>query len=378
MNAKSDKKGLIFLLPSLAGGGAERVASILIPEFYRDFDLTLVLLDGSMDYKLPDNVRPVVLGRPSSSPLVHILRIPYQVARISRMVKRIRPIAVLSFMEQANIINTLASIITKHPTILSERNDPVKQYSYKGLLGKSILFASKYLYKRARITICVSKQICRTLETYYSINPCNLTFIPNPINPDPIDHTCHAKIDIRQHFILQVGRLTVQKGQDITLRAFRNLLEVFPNLHLVFAGEGPDRQRLEQLAKKLGVYEKIRFLGWVKDPRPLMKKALFLVHPSRYEGWPNVLAEALWCGCPVIATRCGGGPEEMLEDGRFGMLIAPDNEKELEKAMRLFLEDGELRKGFMEAGRIRARDFEPSKIALRYKKVIEEAALRAD
>ena len=125
MNAKSDKKGLIFLLPSLAGGGAERVASILIPEFYRDFDLTLVLLDGSMDYKPPDNVRPVVLGRPSSSPLVHILRIPYQVARISRMVKRIRPIAVLSFMEQANIINSLASIITKHPTILSERNDPV-------------------------------------------------------------------------------------------------------------------------------------------------------------------------------------------------------------------------------------------------------------
>ncbi len=379
MTIKSDTKRLIFLMPSLAGGGAERVASIMIPEFYRDFDLILVLLDASIDYKLPDSIRPIILGRPASSPVVHILRIPYQIARISQMVKRIKPIAVLSFMEQANIINLLSSILTGHAAVLSQRTDPRRQYEYKGLLGRAIMTSSRLLYKKAKKIICVSERVKKRLEHEYQITETRLSVIPNPLNSEPMDMDCLSTLSLPETFVLQVGRLKTQaKGQDITIRAFSRLIRGHPNLHLVFAGEGPDRQRLEQLAKKLGVYEKTRFLGWVKDPRPLMKKALFLAHPSRYEGWPNVLAEALWCGCPIIATRCGGGPEEMLEDGRFGMLIAPDNEKDLEKAMRLFLENGELRKGFMEAGRIRARDFEPSKIALRYKKAIEEAALSTD
>ncbi len=377
---KKHKKNLILLIPSLAGGGAERVASVLIPELSKTFDVTLVVLDDCISYQLPPHIKLIAFSRPASSTVLHILRIPYQIIRVVRLIQKTRTSTVLSFMEQANIINLLAASVTGHVTILSQHTDPYSQYAYKGLLGSLILTTSRNLYKKAERIICVSKWIKDTLESQYNISPNHLCFIPNPLNTSPIDRYSLEGLNFSEPFILQVGRLHIRtKGQDLTIKAFSKLVRTYPRLNLVFTGEGPDKANIKSLARELGCQKNVFFTGWIKDPRALMKKALFLVHPSRYEGWPNVLAEALWCGCPVIASNCsGGGPEEMLEDGKFGMLIAPDNEKELEKAMRLFLEDGELRKGFMEAGRIRARDFEPSKIALRYKKVIEEAALGAD
>lgn len=363
---------VIFLIPSLGGGGAEKTASILIPVLAREFFLKTVLLSNEQVHKLPQGLEVVAISPRTNSSLRHILRIPLQVSRLARMVRRLQIDSVLSFMEQANIINVLASGFTGHRCFLSQRTNPLKQYEYKGLLGKLIMVASSRTYKRADKIICVSEEICTILAHTYGIDPCRLCFIPNPIDTSPIKVESIASTKAPPPFILQVGRLNIAaKGQDLTLHAFKNLLREVPRLNLVFAGDGPDAAKLREMAKRLGIMKKVFFMGWTSEPRALMLRANMLVHPSRYEGWPNVLPEALSCQCPVVAADCRTGPREILQNGKCGLLVPPDNPEALTKAMLKIYRNGDLQERLKSAGLARARDFMPEKIGKRYAKVLK-------
>ena len=362
----------MFLIPSLGGGGAEKTASILIPLLAKQFDLVTVLLNGPCVYSLPSEIKLTILSPQTDSPLKHIFRIPYHIKAVIRMVRKTQIDGVLSFMEQANIINILAAFLTGHNIYISQRTNPIKQYEYKGLLGRLIMGTSKYLYRRARGIFCVSREICSILEEIYHIPRKRLHFIPNPVDTSPIDIFSVESLDLPSPFILQVGRLNIRtKAQDVTLRAFKKVLKEVPHLNLVFAGKGPDLEKLRQLAEELGIHEKVFFVGWIKDPRALMLKASVLVLTSRYEGWPNVLTEALWCGCPVIATDCETGPREILLDGKCGLLIPTDDVSGLKEAIVRLLTDDELQKRLVTAGLKRAQDFVPESIAQRYVELME-------
>jgi glycosyltransferase involved in cell wall biosynthesis len=132
--------------------------------------------------------------------------------------------------------------------------------------------------------------------------------------------------------ILGLGRLHWQKGFDVLLRALA-IIRKERNWSLVLAGDGPERDSLRALAAELSIRGSVAFVGPVEDPYPLYAWSDLVVVPSRYEGFPNVLLEALACGKPVVATDCRTGPREVTAMGQHGVLVPVDDATSLARAI---------------------------------------------
>jgi len=132
--------------------------------------------------------------------------------------------------------------------------------------------------------------------------------------------------------ILGVGRHHFQKGFDTLLRAFARVRQQMP-ARLVILGEGPERPNLERLAAELGVAADVDLPGFDPNPFRYMRWAGVFVLSSRYEGLPNVLIQALACGCPVVSTDCPSGPSEILDGGRYGALVPVDDVEAMAQAI---------------------------------------------
>jgi glycosyltransferase involved in cell wall biosynthesis len=149
----------------------------------------------------------------------------------------------------------------------------------------------------------------------------------------PVDHawlTGDASQEIP--VVMAAGRLSHQKGFDVLIRAFAESVKERP-ARLIILGEGSLRLELENLAKELGVEESVDLPGFKSDIYSWLAKASLFVLSSRWEGSPNVLTEALALGVPSVSTRCPSGPDETLQEGKFGDLVEVDNWRELSEAM---------------------------------------------
>jgi len=366
-----EKKRLLFLLPSLRGGGAERVAINLIPFLAKYFDLTLILLEGKIEYELPKaNFNLIYISKELSSYKSHLLNTPFHVFNFYRLVKKLRPDVVLSFMEQANIINLLISKLLKYKVIISQRIDPFNQYKgtkNKGLISFLIVQSARRLYPNANKIICVSEGVKQATSKFYNISLSKLSAIPNPVDIKKIKKNIESyHTDFNQYFLVP-GRLNIlHKGQDLAIKAFAKVFKKYPNTKLILVGSGADLDMLKELSKKLSLFDKVLFLGWRKDIWGLMSKAISTILPSRYEGWPNVLVEAMAVGSPVIATDCPHGPKEILDNGRFGMLVPMEDEDALANAMIEMASSEEIRKNYKRLGQERAKEFDINFIGKRY------------
>ena len=194
---------------------------------------------------------------------------------------------------------------------------------------------------------------------------------------------------------MTAGRLIPQKGQWHLIRAFRSVLRELPEARLLILGEGPLKDGLVRLVSDLGLSGRVFLCGHRENPFPLIAGADAFVFPSLYEGFGNVLTEAMALGVPVIACDCPGGPREILspdsdpfrpavavEAAPYGLLCPPlsgdlslltdpqknaapcgADENMLAEAMVRLIGDGRLRARLSAAGRARAAEFSPEKIA---------------
>jgi len=171
--------------------------------------------------------------------------------------------------------------------------------------------------------------------------------------------------------LLFVGRIVYQKGLDLLLHALSDLQE-YP-WELTVVGDGPQRVPLEELTEGLGMRERVRFLGWLKGPELVAEyhRANLFPYPSRHEGMPNAVLEAMASGLPVIASRIAGN-EELVLPGKTGLLIEPENQQALEKALQKLLKDPNTRQKMGQAGRERAVEHYPwAKMAKLYCDILE-------
>ncbi len=196
------------------------------------------------------------------------------------------------------------------------------------------------LYPRADGFIAVSKNIAEDTSEALDIPLNRIKVIYNPtFTPEllsrakeTVQHPWLRKRPNAPPVILGAGRLVRQKNFDLLIRAFKIALQD-RELRLIILGEGKDRPKLEALVRALGIEDRVDLPGFVENPLAYMARADIFCLSSRFEGLPGVLIEAMATGCPVVSTESPGGASEILDNGRYGLLVPTEDEQALSDAM---------------------------------------------
>ena len=181
------------------------------------------------------------------------------------------------------------------------------------------------------------------------------------------DTHSNTKLTNRAFVILAVGRLIKQKNFAMLVRAVSEVRKQ-KNVQLIILGDGPERTSIESQAVTLGIEKHLAMPGWVKNPYAYMSRADLFVLSSNHEGFPNVLAEALACGCPVVSTNCPHGPSEILENGLWGHLTPMNDPVAMSKTICTALDENSDRNRL----RKRAGEFAVETSSSKLEKLFEE------
>lgn len=364
-----------MLLPSLAGGGAERSMLTLIGSFLRhgrDVDLLLFRREGPYLKSVPAGTRvteiaagsalrgrwlaaradpsgirrllqPVLLPRKADGALRYV-------GGLARHLRAHQPDVLLSAMTYTNLVALWARSLARVPVsvVVSERislSHHIQSRSSKNAWRwRHLLPAVGHAYGSADGVVAVSNSVASDLAANTPLEPSAIRIIYNPVVDDrlaewaaePLDHPWFGPD--APPVVLAVGRLIPQKDFPTLLRAFA-ILSARRRARLVILGEGRLRPELEALAAELGIEAHLELPGFVENPFRYMSRAAVLALSSIYEGLPGVLIQALACGCPVVSTDCPGGSAEILDDGRLGPLVPMHNAQALADALDRTLDD---------------------------------------
>ena len=329
---------ITFVIPNLGPGGAERVATLLANHWVsQGHDVTLVTFEMpgiEPFFALEDDVAVRELAA-SAAPRGLASRLSTNLARVSRLrslLRELHPDIVVAFMTEANVVALWACRGLGVPVVISERNQPDRPG-----LGRLHKLARRLSYPLASAMVVQTNAIAAGVAARFRI-PVHV--IPNPVLLEAKE-ACRKQGDV--HLLISLGRLTHQKGFDGLVRSFTALASKHPDWRLVIYGEGPDRSALEELAAESGLQESILLPGLTKDSAGALRQASLFVLPSRFEGYPNALLEALGCGLPVVATACPGGTAEILANGAHGMIVPPDDVSAMTAALDAMMSSPDLR-----------------------------------
>lgn len=327
---------ITFVLAGLGAGGAERVVSLLSGEMIRrGYQISVVSFDAPDDrvyHSFDPQVDIVRLAIPAGGgSFLRGLQASYRrTAALRRLLKRSRPDVVISFLTKINVISVAASAGLKIPVIISERNNPAVQR------------ANPFWASAWKIAAPHASAIVLQTDAIKALYPATIrsraVVIPNPVVPPANDREPHDGM-----VLAAVGRLEWQKGFDLLIKAFGTIAPDNPNWTLTIWGEGAERSRLQSIADLSGFSNRIELAGNSKSQADWLEKADIFVLSSRYEGFPNVLLEAMSAGLPAISFRCDFGPDEMIEDGVDGLLVEPGNIEKLAEALTKVMKNEELR-----------------------------------
>ena len=331
---------IAFVIPSLGAGGAERVATLLANEWNENgHDVILVTFDppGTQPFfALDPGVSLRGLAASASRGLS--AKLGTNVARVSRLralLRELHPDLVAAFMTEANVIALWASRGLGVPVVISERNQPDRPG-----LGRAHKLARRLTYPLASALVVQTDAIASWARARFRVP---VYVIPNPVHLGAGDA---RRADGDEQWLISLGRLAPQKGFDILIESFAAVASKHPKWRLVIYGEGPDRPLLERQRAASGCADRILLPGLTRDPAEALSSASLFVLPSRFEGYPNALLEALAQGLPVLATSCPGGMVEILADGVHGMLVPPDDVAAMTTALDAMLSAPDLRDAF--------------------------------
>jgi glycosyltransferase involved in cell wall biosynthesis len=333
------ERRIAFFLPTLAGGGAERVAlNLLKGMLERDVLLDLVLADATGPYldQVPAGVRLIDLGTG---------RVTKAIPALAKYLKETKPVAMLSHMNHANVSAILARELARSKAkLVVVEHDTLSAVKSELSRSRFVPPAMKWLYPRATSIVGVSQGVSTDLDSELGFRPGTVKTVYNPvISPDlmakadmPVEHPWFQPG--QPPVFLAVGRFTPQKDFSNLVQAF-GILRKQQDARLMILGEGDLRGELESEIASLGLTSDVSLPGFVQNPYAYMSKSTAFVLSSRWEGLPTVLIEAMACGCAVVATDCPSGPDEILGSGKYGLLVPIENASALAAAMVKTLEN---------------------------------------
>ena len=248
-----------------------------------------------------------------------------------------QPQRVLAFLSRTNMLVCQALWDSSTHLVISERNDLSRQslpFPWQRL--------RKVLYQRADVVTANTDGVRQSLECLPNLQ--RLELLPNPLpRKDDSLHVANAADGIRPEAFVTVARLVPQKGIDVLIRALALMTGSASQWPVFLVGDGPERPALESQAVVEGVAHRVHFEGFRSDPEVLLAAASVFVLPSRFEGMPNALLEAMAAGLAVIVTDASPGPLEVVEHRRSGIVVPSEDPHALAKAMSELVEDVDLR-----------------------------------
>lgn len=237
-------------------------------------------------------------------------------------------------------------------------------------------FLHRLTYGWARGVAAVSTDVASHVRTVRNISREHIHLVPNPVDAKAVREQAGSPQPRDGLFrFCTVGNLFRQKGADVLLEALAIAEPSLPRAwELMLVGDGPRRAELEALARTRGIADHVTFHGEIANAYPVMARADVFVSPSRWEGFGVALVEALSLGVPVVATACPGGPSEILAGGEHGLLVPSEDPAKLADALIRIAADDALRARLAVAGRERAENYAPRRVAERLVRLAREAA----
>lgn len=395
---------LILICNSLDAGGIERVVSTLANEWSRRGRKVAVVMlhDRRRFFALDPSVHQVIIDRARLTwvaeglkklksriaelkvarpwlialfgwPLYHFfaahfysfnfrLFIGYESWALRRVLRRIESPVVVSFGTAINIITLRACEGLKRRVIISERNDPRRLARF----GLWDLMWRKH-YRSADIVTANTRGALLDMCDY--VEPEKLAFVPNPLVFENGNGDGGAPL-APSPFFLTVGRLVWDKAHDVLLDAFALLGDEMGEWRLAVVGDGRMREALKSQATDLGISKRVDWHGIVSEPHILYGSASIFAMPSRVEGMPNALLEAMSCGLPVVVSDGAPGPLELVENEVTGLVVPVNDAVALAAALRRLADDPLLCSRLGQAARARVAEYELPKAIAQWESVI--------
>ena len=386
-----NKKKIAIFIVSLYGGGAERVVSILLNHFENSFDIHLVLLQPIIEYDIPANQKITVLDKsPSNNSFFNILKIPFLAFRYYRFLCKNNITTSFSFLNRPNFIAGCLKIFGwKGKVIISERILTSAYYTHQSFSGKIGRLLVKKLYPNADIIVCNSRYTELDLRNVFNIQT-SYKIIYNPIDIEEINKKL-KKID--QHHIKKkksftficIGRLCAQKNHKMLIKAASLLHEIDCCIQII--GKGELKEALEHYILFTNMQDRVKIIDHTADPINYLIMADCFVFTSDFEGFPNVLLEALACSLPIISTDCKGGIRELLAPSisidtlaannelmyvDYCLLVPVGNAEILAEAMRSMYNNTVLQQTYRAKNHHRAKDFDTAVIMDSFKNLLNQ------
>lgn len=317
-----------FLLPDIGGGGAERLTLDLMQGFLaRGAEVDLVLQAGAGEFLplVPAGVRIVDLAAPRLRSLAGPLRRYYRAERPAAVLAAMWPLTSVALLAAAGLSERPRVVVADHCAL-------VAQYSGSAKTTAALRASVWASYRFADAVVAVSDGLGGEIAALAGLERSRVHTIWNPI-PPPLRSGSEASWgNLPGKRILSVGSLKAAKNFPLLIRAFAQLAALREAV-LAIVGEGAERPALEALVGELGLAGRVLLPGFTPTPGDWYESADLFALTSDYEGFGNVLAEALHCGLPVVATDCAYGPAEVLGHGRWGRLTPVGNEAALAAAL---------------------------------------------
>ena len=308
----------VILLPNLKGGGAEKVGVVLASKFVeKGLTIRIVVFENHNDYS----------HLLSSRIKIHMLsasRSRYALLELSNLLRKWNPSFVMSFLTGMNVLLAMTSYFlpSKITLILSERS-LLSRKSFINVWPSKVLLRS--LYKRAHGIIAISEGVKLDLLQTIRLSSKSIKVIYNPLMQTKGNNTGEVAVleggffESSCHIVIAIGRLEEVKNFKLLIDAFC-IVSARIDAKLLILGEGPDRGLLEDYVASKGIQGLVYMPGFVSNVEFYLRRSSVFVSSSLWEGFGNVILEAMSFGLPIVINDCPGGPKEILQNGRFGYI----------------------------------------------------------
>ena len=322
-----------FYISSLSSGGAEHVLKNLAGDFARKgHDVSIVSYEKRQQfYEVPSSVRIVKFDYKNAGKIKSLL-LDFIATR--RQLKSSKADVAISFLSRCNLMLILANVFTKTKTIVCDRNNLLMKYP------KYVFRISCWLYSFADAVCVQTNEIKKTYPKYLQKK---MYVLENPLDFEELQMQIDGKRIEKENTVISVGRLEKQKDFISLIKAFKIINQSFPEWKLKIYGQGNRREELQKLINELQLSEQAILCGITHTPFLEMKKSKIFVLSSFYEGFPNVLCEAMHAALPCISTRCACGPSDLITDGENGYLVEIGDVSAMAERVISLINDEDLR-----------------------------------